>query len=92
MEGAALLQLIAVLRANGVTRYRDGDFELELGAAPSPAAADFDPLPSRAIRDAEDELTEDQIAFAHVPGGPPPRAGAIPPPPDPDAEPAGEPN
>ena len=51
MELVQLQRLIAILRDNGITSYKDGDLELTLGAAPVQSTgreSDSDELASKA--------------------------------------------
>ncbi len=72
MDAAELSDLLGLLRANGVTRYKSGDLEVELGAAPRGPTVEPDfPVVSRAEQERQDALAEERLLFAGVPGGAP---------------------
>ena len=60
MELAPLQNLIDLLRANGVTTYKDGDLELTLGAAPAQPAGEEE-------KTTDERLTELDKALRDVP-------------------------
>lgn len=65
MTPEELAALLAVLRANGVTRYRGPDVELELLATPPARAADPVATPRQPANEEERWAQVEQQLFGH---------------------------